>query len=191
MTMVKLDRPTALEAVLDAVPDDVVVVYANGYLAREGFRIRPYQPDFHMLGSMGLAASIGVGLVAARPERPVVVVDGDGNVLMGLAGVPVVATLNTGTFIHIVVDDAAFSSTGGQPTVSQSLDFPGLARAMGYASAASVFVPDHVKAAVRRALGAPGAHLVHVVISGNAAPSGRVARTPREIAARVSAHYGV
>jgi thiamine pyrophosphate-dependent acetolactate synthase large subunit-like protein len=187
--MADLDRSTAIEAALGAVPDDVVVVYANGYLAREGFRIRPEQPDFHMLGSMGLAASIGVGLVTARPDRPVVVVDGDGNLLMGLAGLPVVAAIDAGTFVHLVVDDAQFSSTGGQPTLSSRIDLVGLARSSGYATTVSVRDAVELAAAVRQGLCTPGAHLVHIPIRGGTPPSGRVTRPPDEIAARVIAHY--
>lgn len=187
--MVELDRAAALTMILRVVPDDIVVVYANGFLAREGFRIRPDQPDFHMLGSMGLAASIGLGLVTARPDRPVVVIDGDGNLLMGLPGVPVVAGIDVGTLVHVVIDDQQFSSTGGQPTLSSQVDLLGVATASGYASAVAVTNAEAVEGAVQIALAVPGAHFLHVPIRQGAPPSGRVTRVPEQIAARVSERY--
>jgi thiamine pyrophosphate-dependent acetolactate synthase large subunit-like protein len=184
-------RADALEAALAPVPDGVTVVFANGYLAREGFRIRPTQPDFHMLGSMGLASSIGAGLVARRPDRPVVVVEGDGNLLMGLAALPAVsAIVSIGTLVHVVIDDGAYASTGGQATYSRTLDLSAAALALGYRSARTVTDLGLVPNLVAAALAAEGPHLVRLLVTTDGEPpSPRVSREPAAIARLVSASY--
>lgn len=191
--MVEPSRADALEAALAPVPDVVTVVFANGYLAREGFRIRPTQPDFHMLGSMGLASSIGAGLVARRPDRPVVVVEGDGNLLMGFAALPAIsAIVGSGTLVHVVVDDGAYASTGGQVTVSRALDLPAAALALGYRSARTVTDLGLVPDVVALALATKGPHLVHLLVTTSGEPpSPRVSRDPVGIARLVSSSYAI
>lgn len=183
-----LDTFDAVEHVLAPVPNDTTVVFSNGYLAREGVRIRPGAPDFAMIGSMGLALAIGVGISVATPERPVVVVEGDGNLLMGLATMPVAATATAGALLHVVVDNGAYASTGGQATVAAGVDLAALATAAGYRSACTADDPQAIGEAIAARHGVPGAHLVRVrTVDRRGTPSPRVSRTPVEIAAAVRA----
>ena len=78
-------RAEAVEIVMRAVRDELVVA-CNGMITREVFTFRDREANFYMIGSMGLALSIGMGVALSRPERTVLVLDGDGNLLMG-AGV--------------------------------------------------------------------------------------------------------
>ena len=112
---------------------NAAVVMANGYISRAGHALCERSGNFYMIGSMGLASSIGLGIALARPRRKVVVFDGDGNVLMNLGGLATIAARRPNDFHHLVFDNEAYASTGNQPTLSSAVDLDALARAAGYA----------------------------------------------------------
>ena len=107
-------------------------------IATTGFTGRDLQAcgdrsgNFYMIGSMGLAASLGLGLAVSRPGTPVVVFDGDGSALMGLGGLATVAALRPKNLTHVVFDNEAFVSTGRQPTCSAQVALEKVALACGY-----------------------------------------------------------
>jgi len=109
-----------------------LAVCTTGYTSRDVQALRDRPENFYMIGSMGLAASIGLGLALAKPDKKVVVFDGDGAVLMGLGNLPMVGSLRPAHFIHIVLDNEVFASTGNQPTYSNSVPLEALARTAGY-----------------------------------------------------------
>ena len=95
--------------------DDELVVAANGSLSRETFAAAADRPrTFLIIGSMGLAGAIGLGLALVAPAEGVVVIDGDGNVLMGLGVLPMVAERAPARFLHVVLDNESYASTGGR-----------------------------------------------------------------------------
>jgi len=103
-----------------------------GYPSRELYSILDRPENFYMLGSMGLASSIGLGLSLARPERMVMVLDGDGSVLMNLGTLATIAHHGRGNFMLIILDNGCYGSTGSQPTcTSLGTDLAALARAAG------------------------------------------------------------
>src|SRR5262249_51884917 len=87
-----LTREEAIEVAFGRLPADALVVCANGYIGREAQRVRDRLGNFYMIGSMGLAPSIALGVALARSDRRVVVLDGDGNVLMGMGTLASVAS---------------------------------------------------------------------------------------------------
>src|SRR5437867_997107 len=78
------EREAAVGRVFSRLPEDALVVCANGHVGREAHRVRDRKGNFYMIGSMGLAPSIALGAALVRPDRTVVVLDGDGNVLMAM-----------------------------------------------------------------------------------------------------------
>jgi thiamine pyrophosphate-dependent acetolactate synthase large subunit-like protein len=143
---------------------------------------------FYMIGSMGLASSIGLGLALVQPSRTVVVLDGDGNVLMNLGGIANVAAARAANFHHVVFDNAAHGSTGYQRTISDRVRLEDVARAVGYSRAARVADA----AALERALGpwfdeAGPSMLLVAVDRGNIPGIGRVEPPPSESTARFRA----
>ena len=89
-------------------------------------------------------------------------------------------------FVHVLLDNGAHDSTGGQPTISRSIDFPGIALACGYASAVSATGVDAAATEVARALREPGPHLVHVpIVLGSRPELGRPGLTPPAVARRL------
>ncbi len=124
-------RGRAIGAVLDLLTDELLVV-CNGFPSREAFTQRDRPENFYMIGSMGQAPAIGLGLALAQPGRKVVVFDGDGNVLMALGTLATVGALQPKNFVHIVFDNEAYGSAGNQPTISRTVRLDQVAKAAGY-----------------------------------------------------------
>ncbi len=103
-----------------------------GYPSRELFAVHDRPENFYMLGSMGLASSIGLGLALARPERKVMVLDGDGSVLMNLGTLATIAHHAPQNFLLVILDNCCYGSTGSQPTCTHlGTDLFALAKAAG------------------------------------------------------------
>jgi sulfopyruvate decarboxylase beta subunit len=124
-------RVQAIAAVLGLLTDQPVII-CNGFPSRETCRIADRPTHFYMIGSMGVAAAIGLGVALAKPEKTVVVLDGDGNVLMGMGTLATVAALKPKNFIHVVLDNEVYGSTGNQPTYSRVIRLEQVAKAAGY-----------------------------------------------------------
>jgi phosphonopyruvate decarboxylase/sulfopyruvate decarboxylase subunit beta len=109
------------------------VVHANGYICRESFAVKDRIENFYMIGSMGMASAIGLGVALAVPDRPTVVFDGDGNLLMSLGilpmigGGPIMGRGRPGNLVHVVFDNALYGSTGNQVSPSRTVGLHDLA----------------------------------------------------------------
>lgn len=101
--------------------DDLLIV-STGYLARDVFHLADRAGNFYMIGSMGSAYAIGLGLAVSSKQR-VVVISGDGAALMDLGSLVLGTYLHPKNLFHYVVDNGKYASTGGQPTCSIAMDF--------------------------------------------------------------------
>src|SRR5262249_58983528 len=99
---------------------------------RAAFGAGDSERSFYMIGSMGLASSIGLGIALARPDLRVVVLDGDGNVLMNLGTLATIAAAAPPNLLHVCFDNSMHASTGGQATISDRVALDAMARAAGY-----------------------------------------------------------
>ncbi len=136
-----------------------------------------------MIGSRGLASSIALGLALARPARRVVCLEGDGNVLMGMGALASVGAARPRNFYHVIFDNEAHASTGGQGTVSALVPLERVAAASGYARAARVETPEELGPALGDLFEREGPSCLLVKVApGNIRGIGRVARAPRAIA---------
>ena len=180
-------RADAIAAVLARVRDHVVVS-ANGWISREACAARDRDENFYMLGSMGLAAPIGLGIALAQPERGVVVLDGDGNLLMALGALALVAAQRPARFLHVVLDNERYGSTGGQRSLSETVALDDLARAAGYAHVLRAGDGRTLDDAVEDLLRAHGPAFLLVKVAPEAdGDAPRVPHEPQEIARRVHA----
>ncbi len=148
-----LAREDALRALLRLLPPDARVVGSTGMISREIFELRervgePHDRDFLTVGSMGHASQIALGVHLARPDLPVVAVEGDGAALMHLGALAIVGRRADGHFLHVVLNNAAHDSVGGQPTVADSVDLPAVARACGYSVLPSASALEGIAAAL-------------------------------------------
>lgn len=186
-----MTRAEAIAAARECLADEVVV-HANGHICRESFAVGDRPGNFYMIGSMGLAAAIGLGIAVARPARRVVVFDGDGNVLMALGTLAMVAAERPANFLHLVFDNGTYGSTGGQATVSRQVPLEQVARGCGYARAARVRDRDALVAALRDVQREPGPAFLLVEVSPEEPVElSRIPLPPDAITERVRGYLGV
>jgi len=167
---------------------DEAVVHANGFVCRESFATHDRPQNFYMLGSMGLASAIALGLALVRPDRASVVFDGDGNLLMSLGTLAMVGSLAPPNFVHLVFDNEVYGSTGGQRSASREVRLDRLARSAGYRTATAVTAPAALAAALQAARAAPGPHFILIKVTPAEGPVPRIPHTPRAIRDRFRRH---
>lgn len=151
----------AIRIVPEAAPGACVIA-TTGYTGRDAFAVADRPGNFYMQGSMGHASSLGLGVALAHPDRAVVVLDGDGAVLMHMGALSMIGHEAPANLIHVILDNRVHESTGGQSTTSATTSFPQVALAVGYATAVECESEDALRVAVLRALAASGPHLISV-----------------------------
>jgi len=180
----RFTRQDMLRAVQASAADSDVIVATTGYTGRELYACEDRPNQLYMVGSMGCASSVGLGIALACPERRVIVLDGDGAVLMRMGALATVGYERPPNLVHVVLDNGVHESTGGQSTVAHSLDLPGVAVACGYPDVRSVDSPEGLAAALEGKAG--GLRFVHVKVKPGV-PDGlpRPCITPEKVAARL------
>jgi len=182
----RISRFEALRAAVSALTSEPVV-HANGYVCRESFAVKDRIENFYMIGSMGMASAIGLGVALAAPSRPTVVFDGDGNLLMSLGilpmigGGPVMGRARPGNLVHVVFDNALYGSTGGQASPSRTVGLHHIARAAGYERATAVAGADELHDAVATAVAGGGPSFILARVTGEEQPAPRIPYSPEEI----------
>lgn len=128
------DNMARYEAIYEIMEyiDDELVICNIGFPSRELYEINDRERNFYMIGSMGLASSIGLGLALAKPYEDVVVIDGDGSLLMNMGSLVTVFANNPSNLTWIVIDNGAYGSTGNQDTYAQVVDLVDIARGVGF-----------------------------------------------------------
>ena len=180
-------RAALLERFLALVDPAAAVIATTGKCGREHFTLAERPQHLYQVGSMGGASGMALG-VALNVPRPVIVLDGDGAALMKLGSLAPLGAYAPPNLIHIVLDNGVHDSTGGQPTVSGTVDFAGVAIACGYRYAASCGTLDGFTAAYQAAVLAPKPALIHARIApGSMAKLGRPTVTPDSVARRFKA----
>ena len=134
-------RGDMLAALLSSVDDQDAFVATTGYTGRELFALKDGPSNFYMVGSMGCASSLGLGIALARPDRRVIVVDGDGALIMRLGALTTIGVCRPANLVHVVLDNGLHESTGGQSTAASCIDFCAIAAACGYPSSLAVDKP--------------------------------------------------
>lgn len=130
-------RGAALEALLARLAPETALVATTGFTARELWLLRRAdQGAFPMVGSMGHAASLALGIALGCPPRRVCCIDGDAALLMQLGGLAMIGDCAPPNLLHVVLNNGAHDSVGGAPSAGLTVDFPALARACGYRQAA-------------------------------------------------------
>lgn len=172
---------------------DEVCIHANGFLSRAAFGARDTDTCFYMIGSMGLASSIGLGVALARPDRRVIVFDGDGNVLMNLGTLATIASAAPSNLLHVCFDNAAHASTGGQATIADRVALDEVARAAGYRRVERVDTREALDAVLPGFLATAGPAFlrVRIALGPAGAPAPRIPWTPPEMTARLRRALGV
>ncbi len=180
-------RTEMLAAVQTAVGMETIVIATTGYTGRELYALEDRPGQLYMVGSMGCAASLGLGVALARPDRRVVVLDGDGALLMRLGALAMLGNERPPNLVHVLFDNGMHESTGGQTTLSAGVDFCALASACGYPSVVTASEPDALGAQLATPVGQ--LRFIYAPIRPGV-PEGlpRPIITPVEVAERLRAH---
>lgn len=181
-----LAREEAIKIVVDKLREDDIIVSTTGMISRELFEYREakgqgHAHDFLTVGSMGHASQIALGIALQKPNRRVIVFDGDGALLMHMGGLAIIGDYNPKNVVHIVFNNGAHDSVGGQPTVGQKINIETIAKAVGYQDVVSVdsqeallFAMNHVNNDI-----IDGVSLINInVRKGNRKDLGRPTTTP-------------
>jgi len=168
-----------LKTIMETLKEELVVA-ANGRVSREAFALKDRPQNFYMIGSMGLASSIALGLALTQPQRKVVILDGDGNVLMNLGGLPQIGERLPPNLVHIVIDNETYGSTGSQATISRKIPLEKIALASGYPVVEKVTEEKDFKLALERCLEKKGPSFLLVKVEAEEGPEGlpRVSHSP-------------
>ena len=142
-----MSREEAIQTVAAALGERDCIVSTTGMISRELFEYRAamnqgHERDFLTVGSMGHASQIALGIAMAKPERKVWCFDGDGAAIMHMGSMAIVASKHPQNFMHVIFNNGAHDSVGGQPTVGLKIDLPAVAKAVGYKSVYSVDSKD-------------------------------------------------
>ena len=186
----ELSRQEALTAVIEHTPvEESVVIGSTGYTGRELFAIADRPNQFYMVGSMGCASSLGLGLSLALPEKQVLVADGDGAVLMRMGNLATIGAYGRDNYRHLLLDNAVHESTGGQATVSPAVSFAAIAKACGYRQASEATAMAGLEAFLQAS---EGPSLLQLK-TRRGVPKGlpRPDVSPREVKQRLMRHLGV
>ena len=182
-----MKRSETIKTIVSVLKGNELVVSANGMISRELHATKDSPNNFYMLGSMGLASSIGLGLALAHPNKTIVVLDGDGNILMNLGSLATIGNLAPKNFVHIVLDNECHDSTGGQPTVSNTTKLEKTAEAAGYKHVKRAKDMVTLKESVAQLLDSTGPSLILVKTERGGEVPPRVAYEPETITRRFAA----
>ena len=116
-----MNRKEAIQIISPYINDEPIIS-ANGFISRELFNTYEKKSNFYMIGSMGLASSIGLGVALKNPKKLIYVFDGDGNILMNLGSLTTIGKIKPKNLIHIIFDNNVHESTVGQPTNSKNVE---------------------------------------------------------------------
>lgn len=176
----------AVVRLCEAFGPDTLTICANGYISREVFVHDDRPHNFYMIGSMGLAGSIALGCALAQPERKILVLDGDGNVLMGMGAMALIGAQAPKNLFHACLDNGVYASTGNQPTVAPNVSLEGVAAATGYTWTCDAKNDAELQAVLPHFVSGEGPSFLRVRITPEPHPRdfARVSHTPAEIRAR-------
>ncbi len=171
-------------SVIVAAFKNELIVSANGFISRHLYSVKDRPQNFYMLGSMGLASSIGLGLSFSIPNGKVVIIDGDGNILMNLGSLATIGHFAPRNLVHIVLDNESYDSTGGQPTVSNTARLEKIAEAAGYKTVKKVSSIDSLKSVISQLRVSDGPVFLIVKIERGVEKTSRVMIAPEDIRKR-------
>lgn len=136
-TAYPMSREDAIEVILDHMPADTIYAATTGRATRELFFLREKRGesrkyDFLNVGAMGHASSVALGIALEKPKRNVVALDGDSAAMMHMGAMTMASKLRVPNFLHVVLNNGAHESVGGQPSAGYEIDFTSIAEACGY-----------------------------------------------------------
>ncbi len=177
-------REEAIQTVASALGDKDCIVSTTGMISRELFEYRAamnqgHERDFLTVGSMGHASQIALGIAMAKTDRRVWCFDGDGAAIMHMGSMAIVANKAPKNYVHVVFNNGAHDSVGGQPTVGLKIDLPAIAKAVGYKATYSVDSKAELESVLAKVNSFESPTLLEIKVKkGNRKDLGRPTTTP-------------
>ena len=176
-------RRDAIKAVIDCFKEGYIIA-CNGLISRELFNLKDSPHNFYVLGSMGLPPAIGLGISLARPDKRIIVITGDGNLLMALGTLATIGKMSPKNLVEVVLDNECYETTGGQETSSSSTKFHDLARSSGFRHSEYVYNLDRLVAVLGRSLNSEGPIFIHAKVGKEKTCSPRAQIDPYKVKMR-------
>lgn len=180
----ELTREEAIKIILTLLNQNDIIISTTGMTSRELFEIREannegHEKDFLTVGSMGHSSSIALGIALEKPDRDVYCFDGDGALIMHMGSISTTGLLKPENFKHIIFNNFAHDSVGGQPTAACNINIPLIAKANGYSDAFSAETKEELIDLIKKIQGIDGPALLEVRINkGHRNDLGRPTTTP-------------
>ena len=190
-------REEAIHTILQRIPDKARLVATTGMPGREVYDFREanlqgHGQDFLTVGSMGHASSIALGMALSDDVVPVICLDGDGASLMHLGAIPIIGDREPRNFVHLLLNNGAHDSVGGQPTVGFKTDLCAIAEASGYKTSEMVDTKNSLEAAVDKIFQKDGPHFLEIRVSkGNRPDLSRPKTSPSANRSDFMKRFGV
>ncbi len=188
-----MTREGAIQRIVEKLPNDALVVSTTGMPSRELFETRDRRKESHetdllTVGGMGHASQIALGVALQKPARPVWCLDGDGAVIMHMGGLSTIGQLRPRNYKHVVLNNGAHDSVGGQPTVAFAIDICAIARACGYLKAFCATTEAELDAGLAELAAADGPVMLEVRVKKGARKDlGRPTMSPQQLKRAFSA----
>ena len=175
-------RKEAMQIAIDEIGNNPIIS-ANGFISRDLFNVNDKESNFYMIGSMGLASSIALGVAMKNTKKLIFVFDGDGNILMNLGSLVTIGSIKPKNLVHIIFDNGSHESTGGQPTNSKLVKIKKIAESTNY----HVFETENglkIRKILRNIKKNSGPTMIIVKIKTKKIVSQRITHTPPNIKKR-------
>lgn len=182
----EMSREEAIEILTENMDDSSVIVSTTGMASRELFEVRErrneeHKRDFLTVGSMGHASQIALGIALSKNDRKVYCLDGDGAMIMHLGGMAIIGSKQPNNFKHVLINNGAHDSVGGQDTVGLQIDIPSIAKACGYKAVYSCSTKEELKKYAELIKSEKGPVLLEIKVRKGAREDlGRPTKTPIE-----------
>jgi len=178
-------RVEAIKSILDNLEEEDLALFTTGMISREAFSVKDRKANFYMIGSMGLLSAIGLGIALSKGDKKVIIVEGDGSILMSLGNAPTIGVFKPPNLIHIVLDNQSYESTGNQPTITKEFDLGKSAETFGYKNISKVFNIQDLNQKLKEFLNTQGPNFILVKVGVSRADEiPRVSFTPKELTQR-------
>ena len=172
-------RKEAISIIVEKMSNQPIIS-ANGFISRDLFDTCDRNSNFYMIGSMGLASSIGLGVALKSTKKKIFVFDGDGNILMNLGSLITIGITKPKNLVHVIFDNSSHESTGGQPTATNKIQLSKIAKSANY-KVFQVKTKNQLVRVLQKIKLIPGPIMVIVKIKKGGVVSKRINIEPTEI----------
>ena len=155
-----INRIDAISVIVESLQEGDLVVSTTGMISRELFVTSDRPGNFYMLGSMGLVSSFALGLALLKSSSKVIALEGDGSALMSMGTIALIASEAPKNFLHIILDNESYESTGGQPTITNQIDLAKIAASCGYNHAERIENGEQLSVSLANSVNTPGPRLI-------------------------------